>query len=225
MVKPRSRRVTLRRRSPFKRRLRGYRVNPGLAEYLMNPRRRHRGHRRRHAYRHNPAGGVVQAMTGVFDFRFLKQGAVATAGAVVTLTVANHALIFLTPYVPGTMQIGMIGTVTKAAVRAGTAYVLDRYVVGKISSDHMSFRVGAAIAIVGSALLELMGKQFILGLGDGAQTLTSFAPAGIGSYVEHVSSRAGTASYVRSMRGGSGGGIGSLDGIGNEAHQRLYGTN
>lgn len=220
-VSPRKHRVTLKRRSPFKRRLRGYRVNPYVAEYLMNPRRGHRSGRGR---RHNPAGaGLMKSMTGVFDLRVLQQGAVATFGTLSTLTIGNWVLVQLQGYVPVAMQVGIIGTVTKAAVRAGVAWAIDQYVVGLVTRDHTSYRIGAAIGIVGSGMLELMGKTLRIGLGDGTQTIAEFTPAALSGYVR--GGPTALRSYVRTPQGmGRAGGVGSLSGaLGNDAHARLYG--
>lgn len=221
-VKIRRRRFTLKRRSPFKRRLRGFKINPYVAEYLMNPRRRRGGRRRRHSYRSNPAGGVMRAMTGVFDLRYLQHGAIATAGTLATLTIGNLALTYIAPYAPAVIRTGYLGIATKAAVRAGVAWALDAYVVSMLTRDHTSFRVGAAIGIVGSAVLELMGTRLIIGMGDTGQTPQSFIP-GMGSYINDRNLQSYIPAGRVSMAGLGALNVGHGSQLGTEAHQRIYG--
>jgi hypothetical protein len=140
------------------------------------------------------------------------------------LTVGNMALGYLAPYAPAMLQSGYMGVATKAAVRSGVAWALDRYLIGMVTRDHTAFRVGAAIAIVGSALLEFLGKSLVLGQGDTAQSIQQFVPTALGAYLPGRNLR-GLDAYTRSLRGV---GMGSLNyggptQMGNQAHQRLYG--
>lgn len=232
-VSPRRHRFTLKRRSRFKRRMRGYRVNPSLAAYMMgNPR-----HRR--GYRGNPASGVLRGATSAFSLPALKMGGFGLLGLVGTITVSNVIANFLVPYLPGMFTQGYAGTATKAAVRGGTAYLIDRFLGGLAGRNRGALLAGAGLAVVGSALLEVMGKTFVLGAGDGIQQVGNFVPgvplvgagggtAGVGSYavrrlsgargyvVNPSTSRAEASSGVGGVRGG-------MAGVGNAAHKRLYG--
>lgn len=171
----------------------------------------------------------MKAMTGTFDMRSIQQGAVATGGALLTITVGNLALSYIAPYAPASIQTGYLGIAAKAAVRSGVAWALDKYVIGMISRDHTAFRVGAGIGIFGSALLEVLGRSLIIGQGDASQSLASFSPVsltGVGVYTRGGNLTRGTnvSSYVRGGRAGVGAlNIGSGVQLGNEAHQRLYG--
>jgi hypothetical protein len=229
-VSPRKHSFRLRRRSRFKRRLRGYRINPALAAYAMNPRRRRRSHRR-NAYRLNPAAsGLMKSVTGVFSPAFITQGGGAVVGAVAVITVSNMAAVYLVPYLPAGTTTGIMGTVLKAAVRGAVAYGLDRFGGPILGGMRNPARVGMGLAIVGSALLELLGKSFVLGVGDGAQTPQSFMPGslagylrpglpGMGAYARPV----GVGAYSRPRLGDTGGVASGMAGTGNTAHRRLYG--
>lgn len=208
--------------------MRGYRINPYVAEYLMNPRRRRHG-RGRHHYRSNPASGVLRAVQGTFDMRSIQSGAVATGGALLTITVGNLALSYIAPYAPASLQTGYFGIAAKAAVRSGIAFLLDMYLVGKITSDRTAFRIGAGIGIFGSALLEALGRSLIIGQGDASQTIQSFVPVSIPGLTSY--SRGGGLTRGTSVNAYSRGGrvsmgalnVGNGTMLGNEAHQRLYG--
>jgi hypothetical protein len=163
------------------------------------------------------------AMTGVLDMRAIQSGAVATGGALATITIGNLALTYVAPMLPLQLQTGYIGVVAKAAVRAATAWALDQYVIGMITRDKGAFRVGAGIGIFGSAILELLGKSLVIGMGDQAQTLQQFVPTAIGAYVP----RAMVSAYTRrGMLSGSPAGVASsvagLSHIGSNAHARIY---
>jgi hypothetical protein len=229
-VSPRKHSFRLKRRSRFKRRLRGYRINPGLAAYsMMNPRhRRHRG--RRHARLNPMVGGLMKSVTGVFSPSFIMQGGGAVVGAVAVITVSNMAAAYLVPYLPAGTTTGPIGIVVKAAVRGGVAYGLDRFVGPMMGRMRNPARVGMGLAIVGSALLEVLGKSFVLGQGDGAQTVQSFMPGSLAGYLTpRMPGMGRTGAYAISPDLGAysrprlAGVPSGIAGTGNTAHRKLYG--
>jgi hypothetical protein len=213
--------------------MRGYRINPALAAYSLNPRRRRRGYRR-NVYALNPSlGSLTRSVRGVFDINFIKQGGAGVLGLVGTITASNMLAQAVLPHLsgmlPAAVTTGYGGIALKAVVRATTAWGLDRFVLGTLGPKlRTPARAGMALAIVGSAVLELMGKTFMLGANDGGQTVHSFVPSGLAGYMRTGSTIAGVAgprmgAYARPRLAGTAGVPTGMAGtVGNSAHKKLY---
>jgi len=172
-----------------------------LAEYLLgNPHRR--GHRRR---RHNPAGLSVRTLTNPMPL--LTDAASGIGGVVGPIIVGNLALSYLGPSVPMLTQPGIVGSAIRAALRVGAAMVLDPVVSRIPMLDKTAYRVGAAIGIGGSFLMDLLGRPLIIGPGDQSLSVQylfggfSGAPlAGQGAYFARGVRGTG-AYFARGVRG------------------------
>lgn len=210
-VSVRRRTFTLKRKSKFKKRLRGYRINPVLASYL-NPRRGRRRSMARRRYRSNPPfSAVLEHPTA-----FVMPGLVGAASAIGVVTVGNMIRNqFLSSFTFG----GATGNILiTAAVRAGVAYAADEFVM-KGTEYREAFRIGATIGIVGSAILDFMNKSFTLGEGDSAQTpQTLLGLSGAGGYTRAL---AGAGSYSR-LNGTGRAGVGAPR-MAQSATDRIYG--
>lgn len=197
-VSNKRRTYTLKRRSPFKRRLRGYKVNPYVAF--------NRRHRR--SYRHNPPAFSLARVTR--DPVGVIVPATVTIGSAVGVVVGGNWLYTMVPVNLRPAQ-RMMGTLAVAVSRGAVAWGADRFLpLGRYRSE---FRIGAGVGIVGSLVLDLLGLSFTLGRGDAFQMPQSFVPAGVlggggdpmltgaGAYLARRPGVAGTGAYVSSLRG------------------------
>jgi len=164
-----------------------------LAEYLLggNPRR---GHKRR---RHNPTGFGMHTLTNPMPL--LVDAGSGLAGIAAPIIVGNLVTSFVGPSVPMINQPGIVGSAIRAGIRVGAAMLLDPVIYRIPMLDHGAYRVGAAIGIGGSLLMDLLGRPLILGPGDSALSFQylfgGFSPAAIA---------AGQGSYFRRQMTGQG---------------------
>jgi hypothetical protein len=227
-IRRRSRTFKVSPRTRRRFRIGGYRINPELALYGLNPHHRrrrrshhaaYRRHRRsayRHHYHHNPG-----AITALFSrpMAVVVPASVGVLGAVGSVTVGNWVGSLVAPYLPA----GLAGTpgsmqaiLVKAVLRTGVTIGADRY-LPLSPPNKQCLRIGAGIAIVGSALLEFMGKQFVLGANDQAQLPGQYL--GLAGYVpRRLGQVNGLQGYVNKRLGGYVGGT-PVD----RSHDRLYG--
>lgn len=172
-----------------------------LAEYLLgNPRHRRYGSRRHH----NPAFGMGTLMNPV---PLLTQAAAGVGGVVAPILVGNLIIGFVGPSFPMLVQPGIVGSAIRAGVRIGVVALGDPFVRGIRMIDHNAWRVGNAIGIGGSFLMDLLGRPLIIGPGDSALSLnylfggvTGGGAAGAGAYFRRSMTGAG-AYFRRSMTG------------------------
>lgn len=230
--------MTLAPGSPWKKKIR--RVNPILAQYL-NPRRRRRkgGHMaRRHRRHHRNPPEIAQILHHPGDV--LIPPLIAGVSAYSVVTGGNYLMVnFLSTYLPTALPGTVTDVLTKAGVRAAVAWGGD-YLVKRSAPHYLgAYRIGAGLGIVASAVMEFLGKTFILGLGDEAQMPGSALAgvAGAGAYLRQplrglAGGRAalgdavdGTGAYMDSqvrLRGVGGLRLGSMQG--NRSFNQLYGT-
>lgn len=146
------------------------RHNPFLAEYgLLNPRRRGGG-RRRSRYRHNPpafSAATIRNPMGV-----VMPGLWGLGGVYVPITVGNYLVGLLAPTLPMLAAPDMLGGLLRAGVRGAVAWGADRYALGAVGGDRGAFRTGAAIGIIGSLVMDFLGRPLLIGPGDQALSPT-----------------------------------------------------
>lgn len=160
-----------------------------------------RGHRRgrRRRYGRNPPefSEILSHPTDV-----IVPGLVATGAAIGVVTIGNYVQQQFLSSMAGSFT-GSTGILMRAAVRGGVAYAGDFLVKG--SPYQGAYRTGVVVGIVGSAVLDFLGKSFTLGLGDTAQTPQSILGlAGAGAYVNTRGMR-GMDAYTRARLNGLGG--------------------
>ena len=202
----------MRPKSPYKARMRrvNRRHNPMLAEYLLGNPRHHRRHYGRR--RHNPASSGLGMRDLTNPMPLLTDALSGLAGVTAPVIVGNLITGFIAPTLPMIQQPGIVGSAIRAAVRLGAAMGLDM-VVGRVPMvDRGSYRVGVAIGIGGSFIMDLLGRPLLVGPGDtgmsvgylfGGFTSAPAATAGAGSYFRR--SLTGTGSYFRrSLTGADG---------------------
>lgn len=196
----------MRPKSPYKSKMRrvNRRHNPMLAEYLLgNPRHRRSGRRR-----HNPLG--MSSLTNPVPL--LLQGASGVGGILTPIVIGNLLTGYIAPMVPMISQPGIVGSAIKAGIRLGVVMAIDPFVKKIPGIDDNAFRIGEAVGIAGSFLMELLGRPLLLGPGDTGMTTAylfgSFAPAapaaaGTGAYFRRGGAH-GTGAYFRRNLTGTG---------------------
>lgn len=202
----------------------GRRRNPMLAEYLLgNPRRRRRRprarrrhnpiaefmmagnprHRRRYGRRrHNPAAFGMQTFTQPIEF--LTEAGMGLAGVYVPITVGNWLNSMVVANMPTLAQPGLMGSLMRAVSRVAVAWGADSFLVEPMNlagGSKNAFRVGAAIGIGGSFIMDLLGRPLLIGPGDAAlmpmYAFTGLAPAATaGAYFQRGVRGAGRYSGV-----------------------------
>lgn len=173
--------------NPRRRRRRRH-SNPVLAEYLLgNPRRRRR------RYRRNPERFSMETLTNPMPL--LTEAAAGLGGIYAPITVGNFLMDMLAPTVPMLAQPGLMGSAVRAVVRGTVAWALDQFVISpaNIARDTKSaFRVGAAVGIGGSLLMDMLGRPLLIGPGD-----TAMGPAYAFGGMMATTPVSGTGAYFR----------------------------
>ncbi len=162
---------------PRRRRRRGY-----YARHRRNdpdPRRR-----RRHGYgrrRHNPVD-ITHAATNPAGY--LTQAAFGLGGAYGVIVLGNAVgSFFPTLY----QDVTVTGKIVRALTRGGVAYAGHYVTRGLDAANRAALQIGAAVGIVGSLALDLIGTSFALGAGDQTQTFAGIlAPVGLAGAGAHV---------------------------------------
>lgn len=123
-------------------------------------------------------------------------GVVGIGAAVGVVTVGNYIRRSFLSTINFGGETGNI--VINAVVRGGVAYAGDRFL--PLGQHRGAFRIGAAVGIIGSAVLEFMGTSFVIGAGDSSQTPQSIFSglSGIGAYQRALAGRGGVGAYQRS---------------------------
>jgi hypothetical protein len=195
--------------SPYKAKMRrvNRRHNPMLAEYLLgNPR-----HRRR---RHNPASSGLGMRDLTNPMPLLTDALSGLAGVTAPVIVGNLITGFIAPTIPMIQQPGIVGSAIRAAVRLGAAMGLDMVIGSVPMVDRGSYRVGVAIGIGGSFIMDLLGRPLLVGPGDTGMSVQylfgSFMPAsapataGAGAYFRRSLTGNTGAYFRRGMTGTDG---------------------
>jgi hypothetical protein len=187
----------MRPKSPYKSKMRrvNRRHNPMLAEYLLgNPRH---SRRRRH---HNPASGLgMRDLTNPMPL--LTDAVSGLAGVTAPVIVGNLITGYISPMAPMLQQPGIVGSAIRAAVRLGAAMGLDMVVSRVPMIDRTSYRVGVAIGIGGSFIMDLLGRPLLVGPGDTGMSVGYL----FGSFSSAAPAAAGAGAYFRrSLTGNTG---------------------